>query len=316
MLKLGTWGLRLIMRPMSAISLTASLTLALSLATALAQPTTNQPRPRIQLPPGVTALRDLEYGRVGERPLRLDLYLPQDTKTPRPLIIWIHGGAWLAGSKDGGSPALQFTGHGYTVAHVGYRLSGEAKFPAQINDCKGAVRWLRANAGKYQLDPDKFVAWGSSAGGHLAALVGTSGGVKELEGDVNDLKDSSRVQAVIDWFGPTDLLRMNETESDRRHDAPNSAESKLIGGPLLENKDKAAKASPTTYVSKDNPPFLIMHGDRDLEVPIRQSEFLAEALKKAGVDVTFFPMKGAGHGFGGPQAIEPVHEFLKRVLTK
>ncbi len=296
---------------MNAGSQIALLTLALSLNPALAQPNTNQARPRLQLPPGVTALRDLEYGRVGERPLRLDLYLPEDTTKPRPLIIWIHGGAWLAGSKDGGSPALQFTGNGYAVAHVGYRLSGEAKFPAQINDCKGAVRWLRASVRKYQLDPDRFVAWGSSAGGHLAALVGTSGGVKELEGAVNDLKESSRVQAVIDWFGPTDLLRMNETESDRRHDAPNSAESKLIGGPLLENKDKAAKASPTTYVSKDNPPFLIMHGDRDLEVPIRQSEILAEALKKAGVDVTFIPMKGAGHGFGGPQATEPVREFLK-----
>jgi len=246
----------------------------------------------------------------------LDLYLLEDTNKSRPLIIWFHGGAWLGGIKDGGSPALQFTGQGYAVAHVGYRLSGEAKFPAQINDCKAAVRWLRANAKKYQLDPDKFVAWGSSAGGHLAALVGTTGGVKELEGGVNDLKESSRVQAVIDWFGPTDLLRMNETASDRRHDAPNSAESKLIGGPLLENKDKATKASPTTYVAKDNPPFLIMHGARDLEVPIRQSEILAEALKKAGVDVTFIPMKGAGHGFGGPQAIEPVREFLRRCFKE
>src|SRR5437660_29253 len=147
------------MRPMSAISQTALLTLALSLTTVFAQPNTNQTRPHIQLPPGVTVLRDLEYGRVGERSLRLDLYLPENTNKSRPLLIWIHGGAWLAVSKDGGSPALQLTGQGYAVAHVGYRLSGEAKFPAQIHDCKAAVRWLRANAKKYQLDPDKFIAW-------------------------------------------------------------------------------------------------------------------------------------------------------------
>jgi len=299
-------------RPMTT-ALRALLLLAATLP-ALSQPATNRPRQRVSIPAGVKSIKDLEYGRGSGRAMLLDLYLPEQATNPLPLIIWIHGGAWLMGSKDGGSPALQFAGQGCAVAHVGYRLSGEAVFPAQINDCKAAIRWLRANAAKYNLNPDKFAAWGSSAGGHLAALVGTTGGVKELEGDVNDLKESSSVQAVVEWFGPTDLLRMNETESDRRHDAPNSAESKLLGGPILENKDKAAKASPNLYVSKDNPPFLIMHGDRDLEVPIRQSEILAEALIKAGVEVTFIPMKGAGHGFGGPTGIEPVRGFLKRVI--
>jgi acetyl esterase/lipase len=220
----------------------------------------------------------------------------------------------MAGSKDGPSPALRFTANGYAVAQVGYRLSQEAKFPAQIYDCKAAVRWLRANAAKYNLDPKKFIAWGGSAGGHLVALLGTSGGVAELEGNVNDLKESSRVQAVVDWFGPTDFLHIGDTESDLQHNAPDSPESKLIGGPLLENKDKAAKASPITYVSKDAPPFLIMHGDHDRTVPFNQSELLYAALKKAGVDVTFVPMKGAGHGFGGPEAIAPVQDFLKRCL--
>jgi acetyl esterase/lipase len=259
-------------------------------------------------------IRDLEYGQVSGRAMLLDLYLPETTGKTSPLIIWIHGGAWMGGSKDGRSPALRFTTEGYAVAHIGYRLSGEAKFPAQINDCKAAVRWLRSNAKKYQLAPEKFIAWGSSAGGHLAAMLGTTGGVQDLEGTVNDIEESSRVQAVVDWFGPTDLLRMNDTESDRRHDAPNSAESKLIGGPLLENKEKAAKASPTTYISKDAAPFLIMHGDHDLEVPIRQSEILADALRKAGVQVTFVPIKGAGHGFGGPEATSTVRDFLKNCL--
>lgn len=244
----------------------------------------------------------------------LDLYLPEKGDKPLPLIIWIHGGAWMAGSKDGPSPALRFTANGYAVAQVGYRLSQEAKFPAQIYDCKAAVRWLRANAAKYHLDPNKFIAWGSSAGGHLVALLGTSGGGAELEGNVNDLKESSRVQAVVDWFGPTDFLHIGDAESDIHHTGPDSPESKLIGGPLLENKDKAAKASPITYVSKDAPPFLIMHGDRDRTVPFNQSELLYAALKKAGVDVTFVPMKGAGHGFGGPEAIAPVQDFLKRCL--
>jgi len=246
----------------------------------------------------------------------LDLYLPEKTDKPLPLIIWIHGGAWKAGSKDGRSPALPFLHDGYAVAHVGYRLSQEAVFPAQINDCKAAVRWLRANAKKYNLDPNRFVAWGASAGGHLAALVGTSGDVKELEGTVNDLKESSRVQGAIDWFGPADLPRMGEAESDVRHNAPDSPESKLIGGPILENQDKAVKASPVTYASKDDPPFLVMHGDHDREVPFQQSELLVAALKKAGVDVTFIPMKGAGHGFGGAQAMEPVREFLGRCFGK
>jgi acetyl esterase/lipase len=280
---------------------------------ALAETNTNSARPRFPVPAGVKVIKDLEYGQGSGRPLLLDLYVPEKRGKPSPLIIWIHGGAWLGGSKDNGSPALQFAGHGYAVAHVGYRLSGEATFPAQINDCKGAIRWLRSNAEQYNIDPEKFIAWGSSAGGHLAALVGTTGNIKALEGSVNNLKESSRVQAVIDWFGPTDLLRMNETESDRRHDAPNSAESKLIGGPILENKDKAAKASPTTYITRGMPPFLIMHGDHDLEVPIRQSEIFAEALNKVGADVTFIPIKGAGHGIGGPHAIEPVSSFLKRM---
>jgi acetyl esterase/lipase len=286
----------------------------LCLTLILAQPSTNPPPRRFSLPPGVKAVRDLEYGKASGRAMLLDLYLPEKGDKPLPLIIWIHGGAWMAGSKNDPSPALRFTRDGYAVAQVGYRLSQEARFPAQIRDCKAAVRWLRANAAKYDLDPNKLVAWGSSAGGHLVALLGTSGAVAELDGSDNDLKESSRVQAVVDWFGPTDFLHIGDAESDLQHNAPDSPESRLIGGALLENKDKAAKASPITYVSKDAPPFLIMHGDHDRTVPFNQSELLYAALKKAGADVTFVPVKGAGHGFGGPEAIAQVQEFLKRCL--
>jgi acetyl esterase/lipase len=301
---------------MNASLLSIVLVTALSVAPGLAQPGAKQPQRRSPLPPGVKVLTNLEYGKVGTRALLLDLYVPEKADKPLPLIIWIHGGAWMAGSKDGPSPALRFTANGYAVAQVGYRLSQEAKFPAQIQDCKAAVRWLRANAAKYNLAPDKFIAWGSSAGGHLVALLGTSGGVVELEGNANDLKESSRVQAVVDWFGPTDFLHIGDAKSDIPHNSPDSPESKLIGGALLENKDKAAKASPITYVSKDAPPFLIMHGDQDRTVPFNQSELLYAALKKAGVDVTFVPMKGAGHGFGGPEALDPVQDFLKRWLRE
>jgi acetyl esterase/lipase len=298
------------------IFLAILLLVCLRVTSAQAQPATNASSRRFPLPPGVKMLKDLEYGRADGRAMRLDLYLPEKSQKALPLLVWIHGGAWMSGSKDDPSPALRFSADGYAVAHVGYRLSQEAKFPAQIHDCKAAVRWLRANAQKYGLDPNKFVAWGGSAGGHLVALLGTTGGTPELEGRVNDLKESSRVPAVVDWFGPTDFLQIGNAESDLQHNAPDSPESKLIGGAVLENKDKAAKASPISYVSKDAPPFLIMHGDRDRTVPFNQSELLYAALKKAGVDVTFVPMKGAGHGFGGPEAIGPVREFLRRCFKE
>jgi acetyl esterase/lipase len=144
--------------------------LAFSTTAGLAQPSSKQPQCRFPLPPGVKALKDLEYGRGSGRAMLLDPYLPEKGDKPLPLIIWIHGGAWMAGSKDGPSPALRFTANGYAVARVGYRLSQEAKFPAQIHDCKAAVRWLRANAAKYNLDPNKFVAWGGSAGGQHDGL--------------------------------------------------------------------------------------------------------------------------------------------------
>jgi acetyl esterase/lipase len=268
------------------------------------------------LPEGVKALRDLEYVQGGSPAQRLDLYLPEKTERPLPLIIWIHGGAWRAGSKNG-TPALRFTRRGYAVASVEYRLSGEARFPAQIQDCKAAIRWLRAHAKEYRLDPEHFGVWGSSAGGHLVALLGTSGGVAELEGSLGSAGVSSRVQAVCDWFGPTDFLQMDRAGSQIHHDGPNSPEAQLIGGPIQDNKAQVAKANPITYVSKDDPPFLIMHGDQDPQVPFNQSELLEAALKKAGVPVRFQPIRGAGHGgplFNSPETQRQVEEFFDKHL--
>jgi len=288
-----------------------------------AQPPAERPEPRPggpgaqgpRLPEGVTVERDIEYVPSGGKSRSLDLYVPEKTEGKLPLIVWIHGGAWLGGDKQG-CPAVRFLSKGYVVASINYRLSQEAIFPAQIEDCKAAIRWLRANADKYHIDPDRIGVWGSSAGGHLVALLGTSGDVKQLEGDQGNLKYSSRVQAVCDWFGPTDFTKIGGFPSNIKHDAPDSPESKLIGGPVLENKEKSAKANPITYITKNAPPFLILHGDKDMTVPHNQSELLYEALKKAGVDVTFHTVKGGGHGFGGPEINKMVAEFFDRVLKK
>ena len=147
------------------------------------------------------AQRDLVYARAGAKDLLLDLYLPEGAPRPLPLVVWIHGGGWRNGAKEQ-TPARRLVERGYAVASINYRLSGEAIFPAQIHDCKAAVRWLRANAAKYGLDAGRVAAWGSSAGGHLVALLGTSGGIMELEGGLGNADQSSRVQAVVDFFGP------------------------------------------------------------------------------------------------------------------
>ena len=273
---------------------------------------------RQRVPEGVKAQRDIAYVENGHERQKLDLYLPEKTSAPLPLIIWIHGGGWQAGSKDN-CPALRFTERGYAVASIGYRLSGSAIFPAQIEDCKAAIRWLRAHAAENNLDPKKFAVWGSSAGGHLVALVGTSGDVKQFDVGAN-LDQSSRVQAVCDYFGPTDITQMDAHAlggAPFKHDSSDSPESKLIGGAVQENKDKAARVNPITYVSSDDPPFLIVHGDKDPLVPHHQSELLFDALKKSGVSAHFHTIHGAGHGgpgFAGKNIDDMVAAFFDERL--
>jgi acetyl esterase/lipase len=265
----------------------------------------------------MTVIRDIEYVPGGHERQKLDLYLPQgaDPNGPRPLIVWVHGGAWLAGDK-GRPPALPFVNEGYAVASIGYRLSQHAIFPAQIEDCKAAIRWLRVNAGKYGYDPNRIGAWGASAGGHLVALLGTTGDVNEFDAGPNR-GVSSRVQAVCDFFGPTDFTKMSSFWSTMNHDANDAPEARLIGGPVQQNKDKVQRANPIAYVTKDDPPFLIVHGDKDPLVPHNQSELLEEALKKAGVEVTLYTVPNGGHGgFRDPQVDALVADFFKKHLRK
>ena len=275
----------------------------------------------VQLPTGAKLERDVVYSKVGDRELLLDLCLPAKRSAPMPVIVWIHGGGWRNGSKNAGSRARGMAERGYAVVDVGYRLSGEAIFPAQVEDCKAAIRWIRANATKYGFDPDRIGAWGGSAGGHLVAFLGTSGDVKEFDTKTN-AQYSSRVQAVCDWFGPTDLLQMDEhmIEGSRLvHDAPDSPESLLVGGPIQEEpyKSLARKVDPIKYVSKNDPPFLIMHGDKDMLVPLHQSELLLDALKKAGVSASLYVVKGGGHGLrGGKETAEELFEVVADFFNK
>jgi acetyl esterase/lipase len=263
--------------------------------------------------------RDLAYVTNGHERQQLDLYLP-DQGEKHPLIIWVHGGAFRVGSKEGNENdpvPTHYVAQGYAVASLNYRLSQHAIFPAQIQDCKAAVRWLRAHAAQYKLDPNRFAAWGPSAGGHLVAMLGTTGHVTEFEvGEHLDL--SSRVQCVVDYFGPTDFLRMDTQRppDGMIHDTPDSPESQLVGGPIQENPEKTARANPITYVTADAPPFLVVHGNQDPLVPYQQSVLLVNALIVAGVDVTFYTVIGAGHGrFTDPALPKVTAAFLAKHLS-
>lgn len=276
-----------------------------------------QPTPR-----DTEAHFNLPYVENGHERQVLDLYVPNAGiagSESKPLIVWIHGGAWRAGSKNR-HPALPLIREGFAVASINYRLSQHAIFPAQIHDCKAAIRWLRAHADQYGYDASKIGVWGSSAGGHLVAMLGTTAGVKELEGDLGHPDRSSRVQAVCDYFGPANLFTMNADATIKGpidHNAPDSPESKLIGGPVPENKAKADAASPITYVTKDDAPFLIVHGDLDPLVALKQSVDFHAALEKAGVDATLNVIKGGKHGgFREPEIVASVIEFFKKHLTK
>jgi acetyl esterase/lipase len=274
--------------------------------------------------PQPKALRNLEYARPESGPLALDLYVP-DTGGPFPLIVWIHGGAFRSGDKSGiwYKPILNQTGRGYAVASIDYRLSGVAKFPALVQDAKAALRWLRANAARYNLKADRIVVAGESAGGYQAVMLGTSGGVAELEGSLGNPKESSRVQGVIDFFGPTDLLAMDDGASSCKtplvHRAPTSPESLLLGCNLGECADRAKAANPIAYVAKDNPPFLILHGTADCQVPHSQSQRLYDALRAAGVRADLHLLPDVGHGdrrFMTPETEQLINDFVDSALRR
>jgi acetyl esterase/lipase len=279
------------------------------------------PRPADKVPDSIVAIRDLAYAGTDHPRQRLDLYLPKAATGKLPVIVFIHGGGWRKGDKSGGrARVFPYVSSGrYAGVSIGYRLSGDAIWPAQIQDCKAAIRWLRANADKHGLDPDRIAVWGSSAGGHLAAMLGTSSGVKDMDGTLGAHGDlTSSVACVVDFFGPTDLLQMNKgavAGAKMDHDAVDSPESKLLGGTLQENPLKAKSANPITYLDKQDPPFLLVHGTRDLLVTPEQSKLLHRAIGSAGGQSTLILVEGGGHGQGfGQDVTELVDRFFAHHL--
>ncbi|HEY1379085.1 MAG TPA: alpha/beta hydrolase [Gemmataceae bacterium] len=253
------------------------------------------PRKASPIPEGTKVLKDIAYGPHERN--KLDLYLPP-ADGPLPLVVWVHGGGWEKGSKDGAGPSLDLLRQGYAVASINYRLSPQAVFPAQIVDCKAAIRHLRSVAAEYHLDTDHVGVWGASAGGHLVALLGTTGDADFADGS-GDKKYSSTVQAVCDWFGPADFLHWGQYDLSHPGDGRPNPITRLLGGLVVDKQELAKQASPVAHVSKSCAPFFIAHGDHDPLVPLQQSESLNEALKKAGVEATLVVVKGAGHGGPG-----------------
>lgn len=251
---------------------------------------------------------DVAYAS-GSSAQKLDIFLPDTMKTQNPVLVWIHGGGWKSGDKAefrNTNRLKELRRRGYAVVVINYRLSGEATFPAQIYDVKAAIRWIRANASTYKFNPDKIGVWGSSAGGHLSALTGTSGGVSELEElTMGNNSYSAKVQAVVDWYGPTDLIKMDSMAlaqgcSSSTHSTVNSPESELIGFQITARPDLVAKANPITYISADDPPFFIEHGLLDCTVAYGQSQLLYDkmmpVLGTQKVKIKF--LANSGHGGG------------------
>jgi acetyl esterase/lipase len=276
-------------------------------------------------------------------PVRLDVYWNSNIAptSPAPCVVWIHGGGWVGGTHDNVPQMVRtLLTSGFVVASVEYRLSGEAIFPAQIHDVKGAIRHLKRNAATYRIDPARIGTWGSSAGGHLSALMLTSNNVFEAEGNVGGFGPRATVRAAVDFFGPTDILNMNPDVttppgSNIDHDAPTSPESQLIGfdqpgqgiGVLRANQNNPAApfpekmrlitlANPITHVDPRDLRIFISHGTSDPTVPLNQSQRLFNAMNAANTTPIFVPVTGAGHGALGAGTEAAARQFLIDELTR
>jgi len=258
--------------------------------------------------------KNILYAEVNERKLLLDLYLPANANPY--LIVWVHGGAWRSGSKD--SPPMGLLSGGYALASVDYRLSTEAPFPALIHDIKASIRFLRANAKKYGYRRDKIIIWGSSAGGHLAAEVGTTNGDAELEGNVGNNPDqSSAVQVILDFYGPTNFVTILDQSTPHGLSVRAPALELLLGKPVEKVPELARKASPVFQIDPSDPPLFIMHGDQDYQVPVNQSLELQAEYQKNNLKVQLEIVHGAGHSDGAyyePAYLSKVTAFLSDAL--
>lgn len=267
---------------------------------------------------------DIEYAKVGDRSLKLDLYLPQRDATARrsPLVVWVHGGAWRSGSKEN-VPLLRWLDHGFAIASVEYRLSPEAKFPAQVHDIKAAIRFLRARSNELGLDPERFVIAGGSAGGHLAALVGVSSGIDPLEGTTGEQIDTasdassqapSYVSAIVSFYGASDLQTILQQSTEYGLSVRVPALQLFLGGQPSELPAVAKLASPVTHVDPTDPPLWLVHGDADPQMPVQQSRQLADLYRQTGLPVDFEVIPGGRHGGEAFFAAERLDRIAKGLL--
>lgn len=262
-------------------------------------------------PPGIVVLHDVVIGKGGDRDLHADIAYPEGATHPLTAVIWVHGGGWVSGTYKP-SPILQLAQNGFFAASIEYRTSNIAKWPAQIQDCKLGVRWLRANAAKYQVDPNHIGAYGASAGGHLVACLATMSDPK-FEGDGGYPGVSSAVQAVVDSFGPTDFINydpaINSPEANR-------VTEMLFGVPYKQNPDLWKSGSPVAYVKAGDPPVFIIHGDSDKTVPLAQATAFDAALTKAGVVHQFIIVKNCGHDLAANPGtrIEPDRDEIGKAI--
>ena len=294
-------------------------------------PPTPKPAHDLPLPPGrvtatgVRVLTGVPYADLpGVRPLELDLYLPPAADTPAPVVVFLHGGGWRLGSRRSLGPSYagttphpfeQVAAAGIAVASVDYRLSGERTWPAQLHDVKAAVRWLRARGPEAGLDPERIGAWGESAGGQLALLLGLTGDPErggDLDGDVGIVAGSSAVSAVAAWYAPSDLTALpDDLGADSA--AEDTREAQLFGAPLSSVPEVVRQASPISYASGAATPILLLHGDADRLIPSVQSARLHAALRDGGADVEFDTYPGADHlWLGSPEAAAAA---LSRTIT-
>jgi acetyl esterase/lipase len=289
--------------------------------------------PVAELASGVTVHHGVEFSVVeGFRPLLLDLYLPAAGAASGATIVYLHGGGWAVGTRRrfgrsflswSPTPLDLLAQAGFAVATVDYRLSGEARFPAQLHDVKAAIRWLRGNASRLGIDPSRVITWGESAGGHLAVLAGLTGVRAELEGDVGDfVGESSAVGGVVDWYGPMNLLSLSSqhrADSDKRPDDAGSWESSMVGAPLQTDPARTLAASPITYVHADAPPIQIHHGTLDSQVPHAQSVEFADALRAVGGTVELVTVEGSDHFWTGAPDLAAIFDaslsFARRITA-
>lgn len=267
----------------------------------------------------ITVTPNLTYATIGDVKLQLDLAMPKEGDGPFPAIVFIHGGGWSGGNRHSFRAKIEEAARrGYVAVTISYRLtqpdpeSGKPKepFPAQLHDCKAAVRWLRAHAEEFKIHPNRIGVMGASAGGHLSLLVGLTSGSDKLEGEQGDLDQSSRVQAVVNVFGPTDLVRHFET-------APGAVGflKGLCNGTPDTARDTYEAASPLKYVTRDDPPVLTLHGDKDQLVPLEQAQLLDERMKAVGGKHELVVLKDQGHGFNG-DAVQEADEAAWNFLAK